>query len=508
MSSYLDNQLPDDQRRQFEEHLSSCKTCNKSLEEFSSLDSYLKESTDPLPDEAYWTGFNARLAQRIDKVAKKAPWWKAIFNFTRPLSWVVVALMIAVGIMTPSLRDHLFGVSEKERATFSTPTSVSAPKISTDSVDKPVKQVETEKPAKSIPAPSAAPLATAPTAAVPPAVVAPAPAKISASESTSKAQTIAKADLVKKEAPKKAIHGTDNKLRRNEGSKALPETDYPKYEGFKDEDNTKKHSPDGKVVPPPQLKKTHISASPSSGDSRSGMKDEMKPAMEAAKPKPAEPSALGGAYQPRRAAAPKASLIRENAHTNNITGNVQRDVQPPAPAAAPAAPAPPGKAPGVISSSTQTPSFANSQNSNQGAVSNIQPQTLQKSYGKGNYEYKAKKSVPADKDFKDWSENQYVNSDTQKYLSRSEAILRKIIKFNGTQGELDILKRDIRNSNILNDINKNYSNITKDPAVANHVKEVRWIISRVMTATPDGMEDIKKQITDNNLLEKTAELKN
>jgi anti-sigma factor RsiW len=45
MMGYLDNELSEEQRRQFEEHLSGCPECKKELEEFKKLKAITDEVT-------------------------------------------------------------------------------------------------------------------------------------------------------------------------------------------------------------------------------------------------------------------------------------------------------------------------------------------------------------------------------------------------------------------------------------------------------------------------------
>jgi hypothetical protein len=115
ISGFLDDELTKEQKKQCEEHLLKCVGCSRILDEFTQVNSMLRDSADPLPDEAYWSGFQARLDEKIQTaMTKKIPWWTKLFQVTRPLGWVTLLMFIVIGIMTPAIRNRvLIGSSEK-----------------------------------------------------------------------------------------------------------------------------------------------------------------------------------------------------------------------------------------------------------------------------------------------------------------------------------------------------------------------------------------------------------
>jgi predicted anti-sigma-YlaC factor YlaD len=67
MMAYLDNELNEEQRRAFEEHLASCEQCAKDLEEFRKL----KQMTDDVafvePEDRVWEQYWGSVYNRIER---------------------------------------------------------------------------------------------------------------------------------------------------------------------------------------------------------------------------------------------------------------------------------------------------------------------------------------------------------------------------------------------------------------------------------------------------------
>jgi len=67
MMAYLDNELTDEQRRAFEEHLASCPDCARDLEEFTKL----KQLTDCValvePEDRVWEQYWNNVYNRIER---------------------------------------------------------------------------------------------------------------------------------------------------------------------------------------------------------------------------------------------------------------------------------------------------------------------------------------------------------------------------------------------------------------------------------------------------------
>ena len=69
MMGYLDNELSNEQRRQFEEHLTGCSECKAELKEFRKLKDITDEVTLVEPEDKiwqdYWSGVYNRIERRV-----------------------------------------------------------------------------------------------------------------------------------------------------------------------------------------------------------------------------------------------------------------------------------------------------------------------------------------------------------------------------------------------------------------------------------------------------------
>ncbi len=69
MMGYLDNELSNEQRRQFEEHLTGCSECKAELKEFRKLKAITDEVTRVEPEDKiwqdYWSGVYNRIERRV-----------------------------------------------------------------------------------------------------------------------------------------------------------------------------------------------------------------------------------------------------------------------------------------------------------------------------------------------------------------------------------------------------------------------------------------------------------
>jgi hypothetical protein len=76
MMGYLDNELSDEQRRQFEEHLAGCPECAGELEEFKRLKAITDEVTLVEPEDRLWHDY-----------------WDAIYNrIERGVGWIIFSV--------------------------------------------------------------------------------------------------------------------------------------------------------------------------------------------------------------------------------------------------------------------------------------------------------------------------------------------------------------------------------------------------------------------------------
>ncbi len=76
MMGYLDNELSDEQKRQFEEHLTGCSECKDELEEFRKLKAITDEVTLVEPEDRIWQDY-----------------WNGIYNrIERSVGWIVFSV--------------------------------------------------------------------------------------------------------------------------------------------------------------------------------------------------------------------------------------------------------------------------------------------------------------------------------------------------------------------------------------------------------------------------------
>ena len=76
MMGYLDNELSNEQRRQFEEHLSGCSECKDELQEFRKLKAITDEVTLIEPEDRIWQDY-----------------WNGVYNrIERSVGWIVSSI--------------------------------------------------------------------------------------------------------------------------------------------------------------------------------------------------------------------------------------------------------------------------------------------------------------------------------------------------------------------------------------------------------------------------------
>ncbi len=76
MMGYLDNELSDEQRRQFEEHLAGCSECKDELKEFRKLKAITDEVTLVEPEDRIWQDY-----------------WDGVYNrIERSVGWIVFSV--------------------------------------------------------------------------------------------------------------------------------------------------------------------------------------------------------------------------------------------------------------------------------------------------------------------------------------------------------------------------------------------------------------------------------
>ena len=83
MMGYLDNELNNEQKRQFEEHLTGCSECKAELKEFRKLKAITDEVTLVEPEDKIWQDY-----------------WSGVYNrIERSIGWIVfsvAAILLAI----------------------------------------------------------------------------------------------------------------------------------------------------------------------------------------------------------------------------------------------------------------------------------------------------------------------------------------------------------------------------------------------------------------------------
>jgi predicted anti-sigma-YlaC factor YlaD len=67
MMGYLDNELDEEQKKRFEEHLKGCPECKKELQEFKNLKAITDEVTLVEPEDKLWTDYWSGVYNRIER---------------------------------------------------------------------------------------------------------------------------------------------------------------------------------------------------------------------------------------------------------------------------------------------------------------------------------------------------------------------------------------------------------------------------------------------------------
>jgi hypothetical protein len=83
MMGYLDDELTDEQRRQFEEHVAGCSECKGEIEQFRKLKAITDEVTLVEPEDRIWQDY-----------------WSGVYNrIERGIGWIVfsvAAILLAI----------------------------------------------------------------------------------------------------------------------------------------------------------------------------------------------------------------------------------------------------------------------------------------------------------------------------------------------------------------------------------------------------------------------------
>lgn len=93
--SFLDKELPEDQRVQMEKHLKICPECSRLLKEFSVLWITLKDRERIQPSPYFWTRLNQRIIDYEEGRKPVLGWFEGLLGWTRK-AFAVAALAICI----------------------------------------------------------------------------------------------------------------------------------------------------------------------------------------------------------------------------------------------------------------------------------------------------------------------------------------------------------------------------------------------------------------------------
>jgi predicted anti-sigma-YlaC factor YlaD len=105
MMGYLDNELSDEQRRQFEEHLAGCPECASELEEFRKLKAITDEVTLVEPEDRIWQDYWTGIYNRIER----STGW-IIFSVAAILLTIYVGFKLIETIITDATTGMLLKI--------------------------------------------------------------------------------------------------------------------------------------------------------------------------------------------------------------------------------------------------------------------------------------------------------------------------------------------------------------------------------------------------------------
>lgn len=91
--SFLENELPEEQRVQMEKHLKNCSDCSRLLEEFSQLWGALESREKIQPSPYFWTRLKQRVIEYEEGRKSVLRWLEGLVRWARPAVAVFVLLI-------------------------------------------------------------------------------------------------------------------------------------------------------------------------------------------------------------------------------------------------------------------------------------------------------------------------------------------------------------------------------------------------------------------------------
>ncbi|MCE1248085.1 MAG: zf-HC2 domain-containing protein [Firmicutes bacterium] len=444
ISAYLDNELSSDDRKQFEAHLTGCKACDLFADEMKQVDTLLLESTPPLPDEAYWAGFDAKLKEKVDKIPAKRPWWNFGHIFRKQLHWAALAALVLMAVVFPVLRDFVSPTPSMRQEVAKAPatSAASAPEKQAAPADDGMRAKAEAKPGDENISSEAASGGTVPEQ--PPVVHAPAPGS---SEADAVFETEGGAPATQ---PEESLKKSNIPMRSadKQSSGSLKADTF----GTKDAETKSERIPkaEEKTAYAPAPAKAEAPAEPAAPP----------PAMAKAPAPVAAPPAT-------EMAPPTGRVSKENKSTVGISGSAK------------------GKAaaPGSVDMK------ADKYYGDQDVPIECAPDS--RLYDPKTEEARKVAQVPE------------VND----YLAASEAVLIRIITLPEDGKKLKMLQEDLNMAKFRDTVNKTSDKVKNVKVINTHTKTMQTITDEVLNINPSQIKDLKRKVIDSGIIDKTRELK-
>lgn len=462
ISGYLDGELSDQEMKQFEQHITSCSKCAALVSEMESLDNILHEMEEPLPDEAYWGGFDARLSEKVDKASSPRPWWNIFTRFNKT-QWALAAIVILLVIAFPFIWEitfsHKSATLPRQEAKISTPASdIKTADITTEKAMENGKRIvagETEEKVAEESEPEA-------------------PGELAMKESATreplkeKRATVAGKPnglAVKADSPFAPLAPPDS------GVDALPR----KKPVVASADNVVSAGRIHGAVTTDRVAEIapsrHLKSKP--------IKRETAKSRDRVAFKYGDEGALSCESDKKGKSAPVVST-KTSKFYRRAPGAVPLIAPAPKLAARPAPPAESGGG-GIIRD------------------------------GRKALEHKKKDAdgLPASESFDDFNEREETGEESVEindYLATSEVVLIKIVSMPETKTGLKLIRNVLSRANYVENLNNNAERFKKDPLLRKHTKAMQGITNEVMNIKPAEIRNLKRKVIGSGLIEQTKEI--
>ena len=524
ISGYMDGELSSDEMKLFEEHIASCRQCSDLLSELQSVDEMLTGMEPPLPDEAYWSGFDARLKEKVDTVAEKRPWWN-FYPLIRRNAWALIAVVIVMIAVIPILKETMLShvmesSSQKTMAPATTQDIKEKESFETTGKEtfyksKPSLPMEEEAPEKKVtgeaPAPGAAP-----------------PSEGMAEKSNDvKNETKPDADMAASAPPKsesltaaprvaaKPVRSRD--LKNDDGVISKPDavitggrTAPPLIADMR---HMESKTTDREVgysrhsVSKPKAKTGNFGRSKTEGNSvTSGKKQPEAPGT--IQPVPADEDGKGGSDD-------KVAKLTDKVPAPPPPSIPESEVDTFRSPAVEAAPKPGGHEESPADAPDMSPSESEPDTGNRASVPSTMTESAKSAKMTAGAERKDTPVVkakavpcrPAGAISKSRMAIRRSMSEVNDYLATSEVVLIKLVSMPDNGVNLRNLQKQLTLSNYIEDLNRNVGKFKTDPVLERHSREMQVITNEIMTVNPKELSQLKRKVINSGIIDKTRELK-